>query len=87
MKLLSITREENERPQRLYQRIVAHLQDNLLQKNSKIKHNGKTMTTKKTDILQIKQMGRLNLMHVVKYTSHLPVALSNSLLKQWLYET
>jgi hypothetical protein len=42
MKLLSITREENERPQRLYQRILAHLQDNLLQKDSKLKHNGVT---------------------------------------------
>ena len=44
MKLLSIKKEENERPQRLYQRILAHLQDNLLQKNSKLKHNGATPT-------------------------------------------
>ena len=44
MKLLFITREENERPQRLYQRILAHLQDNLLQKNSKLKHNKKAVT-------------------------------------------
>jgi hypothetical protein len=44
MKLLTITREENERPQRLYQRILAHLQDNLLQKDSKLKHNGKIAT-------------------------------------------
>ena len=41
MKLLAITQEENERPQRLYQRVLAHLQDNLLTKDSKMQHNGK----------------------------------------------
>ncbi len=38
--LLSITREEGERPQRLYQRIVAHLQDNLLTTDARMQHNG-----------------------------------------------
>lgn len=33
-----------ERPQRLYQRILAHFQDNLLQKNSKLKYHGETQT-------------------------------------------
>ena len=42
MKILLIVREPGERPQRLYQRILSHLQDNLLQKNSKLKHNGET---------------------------------------------
>ena len=41
MNLLDITREENERPQRLYQRIVSHLQDNLLTKESNMRHKGK----------------------------------------------
>jgi hypothetical protein len=40
MKFSSITWEEGERPERLYQRVLAHLQDNLLQKGSKLKHNG-----------------------------------------------
>lgn len=40
MKYSSITWEDGERPERLYQRIIAHLQDNLLQKDSKLKHDG-----------------------------------------------
>ena len=32
--------EENERPERLYQRILAHIQDNLLRKDGKLKHDG-----------------------------------------------
>ncbi len=41
MNLLSIVREENERPQRLYHRVLAHLQDNLLTKDSNTTHDGK----------------------------------------------
>lgn len=44
MKFSSITWEEGERPERLYQRILAHLQDNLLQKDSKLKHDGAIVT-------------------------------------------
>ena len=43
MKFSSITREENERPERLYQRLIAHLQDNLLDKGSALKYDGETM--------------------------------------------
>ena len=42
MKLSSIVWEEGERPERLYQRILAHFQDNLLRKDSKLKHNEAT---------------------------------------------
>lgn len=44
MKFSNITWEEGERPERLYQRILAHLQDNLLQKDSKLKHDGAPVT-------------------------------------------
>ena len=40
MKLCSIKMEDKERPERLYQRILAHLQDNLLKKDGKLKHDG-----------------------------------------------
>ena len=42
MRFSSITWEEGERPERLYQRILAHLQDNLLHSGSRLKHNGET---------------------------------------------
>ena len=45
MKYSSISWEEGERPERLYQRILAHLQDNLLQNGSKLKHDGNIPTT------------------------------------------
>lgn len=38
--LLKITLEPNERPERLYQRIRTHMQENLLKKGGKISHNG-----------------------------------------------
>ena len=44
MKFSSITWEEGERPERLYQRVLAHLQDNLLQKDGKLKHDGVDVT-------------------------------------------
>ena len=44
MKFSSITWEEGERPEKLYQRILAHLQDNLLRKDSKLKHNDRNPT-------------------------------------------
>lgn len=40
MKFSNISWEEGERPERLYQRVLAHLQDNLLRKDSKLKHDG-----------------------------------------------
>ena len=40
MKFSSITWEEGERPERLYQRVLAHLQDNLLTKGGTLKHDG-----------------------------------------------
>ena len=51
MKFSSITWEgrEQERPERLYRRILAHLQDNLLLKGSKLKHN-ETIPTKNEEI-------------------------------------
>lgn len=42
MKFSSITLEDGERPERLYQRILAHLQDNLLCSGSRLKHDGST---------------------------------------------
>ena len=44
MKYSSIVWEDGERPERLYQRIVAHLQDNLLCAGSTLLHNGITPT-------------------------------------------
>jgi hypothetical protein len=46
MKFSSITWEgrEQERPERLYRRLLAHLQDNMLLKGSKLKHNETTPT-------------------------------------------
>ena len=41
MKLYSIKRETEERPQKLYQRILSHVQDNLLSPNSPLLHDGK----------------------------------------------
>lgn len=40
MKFTSISWEEGERPERLYQRLLAHMQDNLLCSGSRLKHNG-----------------------------------------------
>lgn len=40
LKLNNIKLEDNERPERLYQRILAHIQDNLLKKDGKLKHDG-----------------------------------------------
>lgn len=40
---VSITRAPGEIPQHLYQRILSHLQVNLLEKNSNLKHNGETL--------------------------------------------
>lgn len=42
MKFSSITWQDGERPERLYQRILAHLQDNLLCSGSRLKHNDAT---------------------------------------------
>ena len=44
MKFSSIVWEEGERPERLYQRLLAHVQDNLLTTGSKLKHDGATPT-------------------------------------------
>lgn len=44
MKFTSITREDGERPERLYQRIIAHLQDNLLKTDSNMKYDGEDVT-------------------------------------------
>lgn len=46
LKYASITWEgmQSERPERLYRRILAHLQDNLLQSGSRLKHNEETPT-------------------------------------------
>ena len=40
MKYSAIVWEENERPERLYQRLIAHLQDNLLTSDSTLLHDG-----------------------------------------------
>jgi len=40
MKFSSISWEEGERPERLYQRVLAHLQDNLLCRGSRLCHDG-----------------------------------------------
>ena len=45
MKLQQISWEEGERPERLYQRVLAHLQDNLLTKGCKLKHDGATVAS------------------------------------------
>ena len=45
LKLASITRTENERYETLYQRIIAHLEDNLTTGSSSLKHDGETVTT------------------------------------------
>lgn len=45
MKFSAIVWEEGERPERLYQRILAHLQDNLLKAGSKLKHDGEAVLT------------------------------------------
>ena len=44
LKLINIKRESEERYETLFQRIVAHLQDNLLTTDSDIKHDGETVT-------------------------------------------
>lgn len=41
----TISREEGERPERLYQRVVAHLQDNLLQTSTSMTYEGNEVTT------------------------------------------
>ena len=44
MKFSSMTWEDGERPERLYQRILAHLQDNMLTAGCKLKHDGAAVT-------------------------------------------
>jgi len=43
MRFTAIQWEDGERPERLFQRILAHLQDNLLQKDCKLRHNGESV--------------------------------------------
>ena len=43
LKLVNIKQEANERYETLFQRIIAHLQDNLLTTDSDIKHDGETV--------------------------------------------
>ena len=52
LKFTNITWEgiHSERPERLYRRVLAHLQDNLLRAGTKLKHNGADVTT--DDILR-----------------------------------
>jgi hypothetical protein len=45
MKFTSISREEGERPERLFQRIIAHLQDNLLKTDSNMQYDGQDVAT------------------------------------------
>lgn len=40
MKFIMIRREEDERPMRLYHRLLSHVHDSLLRKDSKMEHNG-----------------------------------------------
>ncbi|KAK6194704.1 hypothetical protein SNE40_000287 [Patella caerulea] len=42
MKFAEIAWETGERPEKLYQRVVAHLQDNLLRQDSQLVHDGET---------------------------------------------
>ena len=48
LKLVNIKWEgpDQERPERLYRRILAHFHDNLLKEGSKLKHNEETPTSK-----------------------------------------
>lgn len=41
MKFYNVTWEQSERPERLYQRLLSHLQDNLLTKEGKLSYQGK----------------------------------------------
>lgn len=45
MRFSAITWQEGERPERLYQRVLAHLQDNLLTTGTKLRHNGQFPTS------------------------------------------
>jgi hypothetical protein len=48
MKFSSISMEDGERPERLYQRIIAHLQDNLLEKDSGMIYDGEKVKENET---------------------------------------
>lgn len=65
MKLSAIKLEENERPERLYQRILAHLQDNLLIKDSKLKHDGQKVTQNEDISPTVERLAVLRWMEVI----------------------
>jgi len=61
MKYATITwaGKEAERPERLYRRIVAHIQDNLLTAGSRIKHNDATLTVDEVMVPSLERMAVL----------------------------
>lgn len=65
MKFTSIKMEDTERPERLYQRILAHLQDNLLKKDGKLKHDGVQVTTDEDISPTVERLAVLRWMEVI----------------------
>ena len=65
IKLCSIKMEENERPERLYQRILAHIQDNLLKRDGKLKYEGNEVTEDEDISPTVERMAVLRWMEVI----------------------
>ena len=65
MKFSSITWEEGERPERLYQRVLAHLQDNLLCRGSRLSHDGATPTVNEEMSPTVERLAVLRWMELI----------------------
>ncbi|MES9905324.1 MAG: hypothetical protein ABW168_21945 [Sedimenticola sp.] len=70
MKFATIVWEDGERPERLYQRIIAHLQDNLLVQDSKLMHDGEHVTSPEVMSPTVERLAVLKWMELIH--PHLP---------------
>ncbi len=65
MKYSAIKLEEGERPERLYQRLIAHLQDNTLTKDSPLMYNGDKVSTAETISPTVERLAVLRWMELI----------------------
>lgn len=65
MKFLDIRQEQEERPERLYYRLLSHIQDNLLCKDSKLLFEGVKVTEDEVMGPTLRRLIILNWLHVI----------------------
>ena len=65
MKFSELSWEEGERPERLYQRVLAHLQDNLLTSGCRLKHDGVAVTSDEVISPTVERLAVLRWMELI----------------------